>query len=48
MNMNLILAVVWFVVGVGWWITTKIKGDVLPVMHLGNLSVSPAWLALLL
>jgi hypothetical protein len=48
MNMNLILAVVWFVVGVGWLATTWTKGDVLPVIHLGGVSFSPAYLALLL
>ncbi len=45
---NLILAIVWFVVGVGWWTTTRTQGDVLPVIHLGGVSFSPAWLALTL
>ena len=48
MNLNLILAVVWFVVGVGWWATTRAQGDVLPVIHIGGVSFSPAWLALAL
>jgi hypothetical protein len=48
MNMNLILAVVWFVVGVGWLATTWTQGDVLPVIHIGDLKFSPAWLAMLL
>jgi hypothetical protein len=48
MNMNLILAVVWFVVGVGWLATTWTQGDALPVIHLGGIQFSPAWLALLL
>ncbi len=48
MNMNLILAVVWFVVGVGWLATTWTKPDALPVIHFGDLQFSPAWLALML
>jgi hypothetical protein len=48
MNLNLILAVVWFVVGVSWWATTAAKGDVLPVIPFGGVSFSPAWLALML
>jgi hypothetical protein len=48
MNMNLILAVVWFVVGVAWLATTSAKGDVLPVIRLGGVQFSPAWLALML
>lgn len=48
MNMNLILAVVWFVVGVGWLATTWTKPDALPVIHFGDLKFSPAYLALLL
>ena len=48
MNMNLIMAVVWCTVAVGWWATTAAKGDVLPVVHFGGVQFSPAWLALLL
>jgi hypothetical protein len=48
MNMNLILAVVWFVVGVGWLATTWTKPDALPVIRLGGVTFSPAWLAFLL
>jgi hypothetical protein len=48
MNMNLILAVVWFVVGVGWLATTWTKPDALPVIQLRGVQFSPAWLAFLL
>jgi hypothetical protein len=48
MNMNLILAVVWFAVGVGWLAATWTNPDALPVIHLGGAKFSPAWLALLL
>ncbi len=49
MNMNLILAVVWFVVGVGWLATNSAKADLLPVIRLGDgVQFSPAWLALML
>ena len=48
MNYSLVMAIIWFVFGVGWFIAAWTTGGKLPVIHLGQVDVSPAWLALLL
>src|SRR5437868_5200818 len=48
MNIYPIMAAVWFVVAVGWFVTAWTTGDKLPVIHLGGVEFSPAWVAVLL
>jgi hypothetical protein len=48
MNLNLIMAVVWLVVGAAWLAANWARPGSLPVIRLGGLEFSPAWLAFLL
>ena len=48
MNLNLIMAVVWFVVGVGLLVVTYTMGDAALPFRVRFLPISPGWLALLL
>ncbi len=48
MNYSLVMAIFWFLFGVGWFAAEWITGRKLPVLHLGGAEVSLAWVALLL
>ena len=48
MNLNLLMAVVWFVVGVGLLVVTYTVGDAALPFRVRFLPISPGWLALLL
>ena len=48
MNLNLLMAVVWFVVGVGLLVVTWTMGDDALPFRVRFLPISPGWLALLL
>ena len=48
MNYSLVMAIFWFVLGVGWFVAAWTTGGKLPVIHLGDVQFSPAWVALLL
>lgn len=48
MNLNLLMAVVWFVVGVGLLVVTYTMGDDALPFRVRFLPISPGWLALLL
>jgi len=48
MNLNLIMAVVWFVVGAGLLVVTYTMGDDALPFRVRFLPISPGWLALLL
>ncbi len=48
MNYSLVMAIFWFVFGVGWLAAAWMTGGKLPVIRLGGVEFSPAWVALLL